>query len=300
MLSLVHVHRFFADFTEDPGFRCFHFRHRPELVVPRRTDTTATTTSTTTTTNITTGTLDDGGRSERRVGGEQRCKSHSRVGGRDEGIQRTCCVVWLYQDKHLDLLRSGYHGKQWVDRHEKPQPSCVIIQRLSRSDIQHLGESGDGGGSDNMGSITGNVGVGCGGDMTTMHGGIRQGHETERGARDVRGDGCTSKRARSKEVSLACVDDDDDDDDDDCADGCSGDKRAGAVDTIHANRDTSCDPRKVYHTRGESGSDLTHSHVMRLPELNPPHVRTMVDCIRLLGLMYVWYELNPLHLRTTA
>ena len=83
----------FTDFINDEtwGFRCFHFRHRPEI----RQDVT----------------LNDGD-------------------GEFQTSNTTCCVVLVLTEKLEELIKR-YRGKNWVDRNGKYFPSKAVISKIS-------------------------------------------------------------------------------------------------------------------------------------------------------------------------
>lgn len=82
----------FSNFINDEtgGFKCFHFRHRPEF---RREKTS------------------DGDNKEVQVSAT------------------TCCVVLLLKEKLQELIKC-YHGKNWVDRKGKYFPSKAVISKI--------------------------------------------------------------------------------------------------------------------------------------------------------------------------
>ena len=75
---------------ETEGFKCFHFRHRPEF------------------------------RCEVEANGEDKEVQSSRS---------TCCVIMILKKKLKELIKN-YHGKNWVDRNGKYYPSKAVISKI--------------------------------------------------------------------------------------------------------------------------------------------------------------------------
>lgn len=81
---------FIDDNDESGGFKCFHFRHRPEF----------------------------------------RQEQASTGGDKDTQVSATtCCVILVRKEKLQELIKS-YHGKNWVDRKGKYFPSKAIISKI--------------------------------------------------------------------------------------------------------------------------------------------------------------------------
>lgn len=76
--------------SETDGFRCFHFRHRPEFKREKEDDDV----------------------------NEETCVSST-----------TCCVILILEAKLQELI-AGYHGKNWVDRKGKYHPSKAVISKI--------------------------------------------------------------------------------------------------------------------------------------------------------------------------
>ena len=76
--------------SETDGFKCFHFRHRPEFRREKEDDDV----------------------------NEETCVSST-----------TCCVILILEAKLQELI-AGYHGKNWVDRKGKYHPSKAVISKI--------------------------------------------------------------------------------------------------------------------------------------------------------------------------
>lgn len=72
------------------GFKCFHFRHRPEF------------------------------RLETASNGEDKEVKSSTT---------TCCVIMIFKKKLQELIKC-YHGKNWLDRNGKYFPSKAVISKI--------------------------------------------------------------------------------------------------------------------------------------------------------------------------
>ena len=75
---------------ETEGFKCFHFRHRPEF------------------------------RCEGEANGEDK---------EVQSCNTSCCVIMILK-KQLKELIKDYHGKNWVDRNGKYIPSKAMISKI--------------------------------------------------------------------------------------------------------------------------------------------------------------------------
>lgn len=75
---------------ETGGFKCFHFRHRPEY----------------------------------------RCEAAANSGDEEAQSSNTRCCVIMMLKKQLKELIKGYHGKNWVDRNGKYFPSKAVISKI--------------------------------------------------------------------------------------------------------------------------------------------------------------------------
>lgn len=76
--------------SETGGFRCFHFRHRPEF---------------------------------------RREEASNSGNGETFKSSTTCCVILIIKEKLQELIRC-YHGKHWVDRRGKYHPSKAVISKI--------------------------------------------------------------------------------------------------------------------------------------------------------------------------
>ena len=75
---------------ETEGFKCFHFRHRPEF----------------------------------------RCEALANGEDKEVQSSNTACCVIMISKKQLKELIKDYHGKNWVDRNGKYFPSKAVISKI--------------------------------------------------------------------------------------------------------------------------------------------------------------------------
>ncbi|XP_062583065.1 G patch domain-containing protein 3-like [Saccostrea cucullata] len=97
------LRNFFSQFIETKGFKCFHFRHRPEVQLKKRH-------------------IDDG------------------VVDKDETQSKSsntcCCVARVYTDRCDELLKM-YHRKHWLDSNGE---SISKVCHISKAKIQQSGD----------------------------------------------------------------------------------------------------------------------------------------------------------------
>ena len=108
------LRNYFSQFVETNGFRCFHFRHRPEK--KQFGETSQSTTSTAQNVNI--------------VGHGSRHKPSTNK-------QTTCCIVKLTESKMGDLIKM-YHRKHWLDTKGNSMPALCFISKIKVS--KHTGK----------------------------------------------------------------------------------------------------------------------------------------------------------------
>jgi len=114
------LRNYFSQFTEQGGFDCFHFRHRPETV-RSHTDSTDTHLCDS----------DAGGQqASSPVNGDKSSDKSSAVIQRGK---RFCCVVRLRQSKFVELVRM-YHRKCWLDRKGESIRSLCYISKIKVAD----------------------------------------------------------------------------------------------------------------------------------------------------------------------
>ncbi|XP_043940106.1 G patch domain-containing protein 3 isoform X2 [Protopterus annectens] len=106
------LRNYFSQFTENGGFVCFHYRHRPEVLRP--------------------------------VGADKpECKQVTNQQGTTQGRKpeegnhtfgkHTCCCVVAVRSEKVDQLMKIYHGSRWVDPDGVWLPTRCVIRKIKVS-----------------------------------------------------------------------------------------------------------------------------------------------------------------------
>ena len=111
------LRNFFSEFIETDSFSCFHFKHRPEVVMRERNNDVADVVKPSTS-NLKV-TISNGHTS-----------SIDSKDGKDKKAS-CCCVVKLASATHLNHFIKKYHKKYWLDRQGEPMPALCSIKRIS-------------------------------------------------------------------------------------------------------------------------------------------------------------------------
>lgn len=100
------LRNFFSQFIETKGFKCFHFRHRPEVQLHKR-----------------------------KENGEDENCDHQKT----SSTNTCCCVVSVFEDRYEEFYKM-YHRKHWLDSNgESISKVCHISRvKIQNSDGKHI------------------------------------------------------------------------------------------------------------------------------------------------------------------
>lgn len=101
------LRNFFSQFIETKGFKCFHFRHRPEVQLHKR----------------------------KENGEDENCGQQ-----KTSSTNTCCCVVSVFEDRYEEFYKM-YHRKHWLDSNgESISKVCHISKvKIQNSDGKHFG-----------------------------------------------------------------------------------------------------------------------------------------------------------------
>lgn len=102
------LRNFFSQFIETKGFKCFHFRHRPEVQLHKR----------------------------KENGEDENCDQQ-----KTSSTNTCCCVVSVFEDRYEEFYKM-YHRKHWLDINgESISKVCHISRvKIQNSDGKHIVE----------------------------------------------------------------------------------------------------------------------------------------------------------------
>lgn len=100
------LRNFFSQFIETKGFKCFHFRHRPEVQLHKEN------------------------------GEDENCDQQ-----KTSSTNTCCCVVSVFEDRYEEFYKM-YHRKHWLDSNgESISKVCHISRvKIQNSDGKHMVE----------------------------------------------------------------------------------------------------------------------------------------------------------------
>jgi len=110
------LRNYFSQFTEQGGFECFHFRHRPEIIKSHQDDS------------------EDSSDVQKLSGSDvDGVKPSGRMSTNERRGKSLCCVICLRQSRFTQLVKM-YHRKCWLDRKGESIRSLCYITKIKLTD----------------------------------------------------------------------------------------------------------------------------------------------------------------------